>query len=452
MKLSTLLECIALVAAAHAATFKMPIISLAHERSPSLSKARVAAMIEAGESRARRELSIKEQNTRRHRSSQPTGSGPIGVVENDGKYMDFIKASSTLQPPPIEPENSKRALPLWYWEELTYTTPIRIGTPPQPLNLLLSLSSASLFIPSSTCTACFSANSYIAIKSSTHIRHNAAFTSSSHLFHSRGNLCYDTIRLSSNPTTTIETQIFGEMEEMERYLPWSEESWDGALGLAPGSGSEMGVLNNLMNQGLLDKNVFSLRLPRGRGERGEILFGDVDHDLYVGNLKSLQLVEEEKGRWAVAATGLSVNDREGLVLELNGGTAVFETDFPFIGLPEKYVRILDKKLGMKNAGKEWGWVRSVDCSRRKLMQNITIGLGGEEFVVSPWEYTVEADMGDLSGGRRCVSAFVPNEDEGMDVVLGSVFLRAFYGVFDLDRRTVSCEYSFLGRPISVEQC
>ena len=113
MKLSTLLECIALVAAAHAATFKMPIISLAYGRSPSLSKARVAAMIEAGELRARRELSIKEQNTRRHRNSQPTGSGAIGVVENDGNYMDFIRASSTLQPLPIEPENSKRALPLW---------------------------------------------------------------------------------------------------------------------------------------------------------------------------------------------------------------------------------------------------------------------------------------------------------------------------------------------------
>jgi hypothetical protein len=113
MKLSILLECIALVAAAHTATFKMPIISLADERSPSLSKARVAAMIEAGESRARRELSIKEQNTRRHRNSQTAGSGPIGVVENDGKYMDFIKASSTLQPPLVEPESSKRALPLW---------------------------------------------------------------------------------------------------------------------------------------------------------------------------------------------------------------------------------------------------------------------------------------------------------------------------------------------------
>ncbi|KAE9364993.1 acid protease [Stipitochalara longipes BDJ] len=369
--------------------------------------------------------------------------------------MDFIRASSTLQPPPVEPENSKPALPLWvsldnflsfseqiadnaqYWDELIYATPIGIGTPPQHLDLLLSLSSSSLFIPSSSCASCLSTNNYISANSSTHICHSVAFTSSSRLFNSRGPLCHDTVQLSSKPQTSVKTQIFGEIEEMERYFLSSEDSWGGALGLAPGG--DMGVLNNVMNQGLLNRNLFSLKLPRVKGERGEILFGDVDHDLYVGELKSLLLADEKKGVWAVAATSLSVNDAEGLVLDLKGGSAVFETDFPFIGLPGKLVRILDEQFGMDNVGKSWDRIRSIDCSRRKLLHNITIVLGGEEFVVSPWEYTVETDMGDLGGGRRCVSAFVPNEDEGKGVVLGSVFLRAFYGVFDLDRRTVSCK-------------
>jgi hypothetical protein len=47
----------------------------------------------------------------------------------------------------------------------------------------------------------------------------------------------------------------------------------------------------------------------------------------------------------------------------------------------------------------------------------------------------------VSEERRCVSAFAPNENvKGKDIVLGSGFLRAFNGVFDLDERTVSCEY------------
>jgi hypothetical protein len=47
----------------------------------------------------------------------------------------------------------------------------------------------------------------------------------------------------------------------------------------------------------------------------------------------------------------------------------------------------------------------------------------------------------VSEERKCVNAFAPNENvKGKNIVLGSAFLRAFNGVFDLDERTVSCEY------------
>jgi hypothetical protein len=250
-----------------------------------------------------------------------------------------------------------------------------------------------------------------------------------------GNLSQDIVHLS---LLTVPHQIFGEITEIERYLAWGNESWDGILGLAPSG--ETGMLENMMTQNLLDRNMFSLKLPRGKGDGGEMLFGDVDHDQYIGELRSLPVLDNKKRTWAVDATSLSINDGEGLVLSLGGGKATFETEFPFIGLPEKYVRILDEALGMVNAGKSWENIRSVDCSERKMLHNISISLGREEFVISPWEYTIETDMGDLGGGRRCASAFVPNEDGGKDVVLGSAFLRAFYEVFDMDRKTVSCKY------------
>ena len=120
MKLLTLLGCLSLVAAAHAATFKMPIISLAHQGTLSLSNVRVAAMVEAGEARARKQASAKEQTIRRHRKSQMTESAAIGVVENDAEYMDFIRASSTLKPPQLEEQNLKPTLPLWVNSNLLF--------------------------------------------------------------------------------------------------------------------------------------------------------------------------------------------------------------------------------------------------------------------------------------------------------------------------------------------
>ena len=113
MKLLTLLGCIALVAATNAATLRMPIVSLAHEASPSLSKARIEAMIEAGGARAQKEIFEKQQANRRKRKFQTLGSPAIGVVENDAEYMDFIKSSSTLRPSPTGAESVKHALPLW---------------------------------------------------------------------------------------------------------------------------------------------------------------------------------------------------------------------------------------------------------------------------------------------------------------------------------------------------
>lgn len=45
-----------------------------------------------------------------------------------------------------------------------------------------------------------------------------------------------------------------------------------------------------------------------------------------------------------------------------------------------------------------------------------------------------------------MSAFAPNEEvKGKDIVLGSAFLRAFYEVFNIDERTVSCEYPSIFR-------
>jgi saccharopepsin len=295
-------------------------------------------------------------------------------------------------------------------------------------------------VSSSACTSCHSTNHYVSSNSSTYTCQGVEFTSSSRLSRSRGDLSIDTIYPLSNPSTAVKNVIFGEIQEIEMHLPWSPDKWDGVVGLAPSG--EMAILENMVNQNILDSNVFALKLPRGNSDRGEILFGDVDHDLYVGELKSLPLLEETNGRWAVAAMSLGVNDGEGLELNLGGTIAVFETEFPFIGLPGELVKILDAQLGMDNAGKGWEHLRSIDCSKRKLLHNITITLGGEEFVLSPWEYTIETDAGGFSEGRRCASAFVPNEiGQGSNIVLGSAFLRAFYGVFDVDRRTVSCEYS-----------
>ncbi|PMD28626.1 hypothetical protein NA56DRAFT_742740 [Hyaloscypha hepaticicola] len=70
---------------------------------------------------------------------------------------------------------------------------------------------------------------------------------------------------------------------------------------------------NMVMKGRLDRNLSSLNLPRDEGNYGEILFGIINHDLYVGELKSLPLLKEAKGRWGVA-NRLEIDDGEGFIL------------------------------------------------------------------------------------------------------------------------------------------
>jgi len=86
---------------------------------------------------------------------------------------------------------------------------------------------------------------------------------------------------------------------------------------------------------------------------------------------------------------------------------------------------------------------SIDCANRDALEDLTIRLGEHDFVIGPYEYTWEVYLEEWED-VRCVSAFI-----GMGsfthsfVLLGSAFLRNFYGVFDAEGGTVS-----LGKVVS----
>ncbi len=130
--------------------------------------------------------------------------------------------------------------------------------------------------------------------------------------HTVGQLAQDSFEIGGE---IIKNQTFGEVYGMVKHAPkWG--NFDGMLGLAPSNfQSDFNILNpfqEMVSQDLLDRNLFSLKLPSSDEDPGEILFGDVNPDLFVGDLKTLPIIErpEElprlKGRWVVPATSISV--------------------------------------------------------------------------------------------------------------------------------------------------
>jgi saccharopepsin len=76
---------------------------------------------------------------------------------------------------------------------------------------------------------------------------------------------------------------------------------------------------------------------------------------------------------------------------------------------------------------------SIDCSARKHLPDIAFTLAGHNFSIGPEDYV-------LNDNDLCISAFFGVDyppPGGPFAVLGPVFLRKWYSVFDVGAKTIS---------------
>lgn len=103
----------------------------------------------------------------------------------------------------------------------------------------------------------------------------------------------DTLRFAGLELSNL---TFGEAYEafLRRTPEIGDQQWDGELGLAPSEKVSnpfphvgprfLTAMENpflsMASRGLLDRNIFGLKLSRGEDDPGEIMFGDANYDLY----------------------------------------------------------------------------------------------------------------------------------------------------------------------------
>ena len=80
----------------------------------------------------------------------------------------------------------------------------------------------------------------------------------------------------------------------------------------------------------------------------------------------------------------------------------------------------------------------IPCSARETLPDVTFTLGGLDFAVKPKDYLYDRGGGDPDR-EMCMSALMGMDlrEGGPRVELGYAFLREWYSVFDLGRRTIS---------------
>jgi len=305
-----------------------------------------------------------------------------------------------------------------------YYSEIDLGTPAQTFKVVLDTGSSNLWVPSKKCNsiACYLHKTYDSDASSTYKANGTSFEITYGSGSMKGFVSQDTLKIGD---LLVEKQDFAEAVE-EPGLAFAFGRFDGILGLGYDTISVNGIVPpfyNLVNQGKLDKAVFSFYLGDTEGE-SEVMFGGVDESHYTGKMVKIPL--RRKAYWEVKLDSIKFGKEEA-GMENTG--AILDTGTSLIALPAAIAELLNKEIGAK---KGWNGQYSVECEKRADLPDLTFKLGGHDFAISPYDYILE-----VSGS--CISAFMGMdfpEPVGPLVILGDAFLRKWYSVYDLENNAV----------------
>ncbi|XP_065259436.1 pepsin A-like, partial [Emys orbicularis] len=227
-----------------------------------------------------------------------------------------------------------------------------------------------------------------------------------------GILAYDTVQLEDTK------QIFG-LSETEPGSTFYYAPFDGILGLAFPSIASSGatpVFDNMLNGGLVSQDLFSVYLS-SNGQTGSfVMFGGIDSSYYSGSLNWIPLSSETY--WQITMDSVTMN---GETIACSGGCqAIIDTGTSLLAGPPTGISNIESYIGASDG--------TISCSAMSSLPNIVFTINGIEFPVPPSAYIID-ESGSCTSGFESID--VPTSS-GELWILGDVFIRQYYVVFDRD--------------------
>lgn len=176
----------------------------------------------------------------------------------------------------------------------------------------------------------------------------------------------------------------------------------------------------LVTQGIIDKPAYSIYMSKDHGDKGLVLFGGIDNKKYQGELVTFPITDN----WFASITlqDVIVNGETYYV----GKPALLDTGTSWLSLPDDIVDDITDKLG--------GDVHSngdiyISCDQ-PTDEFVTFTFGFQKITLSYADFIVRPFLGSCLAG---ISKWDPKNGP----ILGDVFLRHTYTVYDLEENTIS---------------
>jgi len=316
-------------------------------------------------------------------------------------------------------------VPLSNYMNAQYYGEISLGSPPQTFSVVFDTGSSNLWVPSTHCSsiACFLHRRFDSNKSSTFKSNGTEFGIQYGSGSLEGIISNDNLEVGG---IVVKHQDFGESVK-EPGLAFAFGKFDGIFGLGYDTISVLGVVPpfyNLVNQGLVDEAVFGFYLAYADGATGgQMTLGGVDSNHFEGDLDWYNV--RRKGYWEIDLNKIKLGDEE---VELEGG-AVIDTGSSLIVLETALAEMINNQIGAK---KNYAGQYTIECDKVPSLPEFSFYFGKKEYKLNGSDYV-------LNAGGSCISGFM-----GMDFpesladlwIVGDVFLRKYYSVYDLGKNRV----------------
>uniref|UniRef100_A0A4W2FB22 Pregnancy-associated glycoprotein 2-like n=1 Tax=Bos indicus x Bos taurus TaxID=30522 RepID=A0A4W2FB22_BOBOX len=312
--------------------------------------------------------------------------------------------------------------PLRNYLDTAYVGNITIGTPPQEFRVVFDTGSANLWVPCITCTspACYTHKTFNPQNSSSFREVGSPIT----IFYGsgiiQGFLGSDTVRIGN---LVSPEQSFG--LSLEEY-GFDSLPFDGILGLAfPAMGIEdtIPIFDNLWSHGAFSEPVFAFYLNTNKPEGSVVMFGGVDHRYYKGELNWIPV--SQTSHWQISMNNISMN---GTVTACSCGCeALLDTGTSMIYGPTKLVTNIHKLMNARLENSEY----VVSCDAVKTLPPVIFNINGIDYPLRPQAYIIKIQ-------NSCRSVFQGGtENSSLNTwILGDIFLRQYFSVFDRKNRRI----------------
>ncbi|XP_028359014.1 chymosin-like [Phyllostomus discolor] len=305
--------------------------------------------------------------------------------------------------------------PLFNYLDCQYFGKIHIGTPPQAFTVVFDTGSSDLWVPSIYCKseACQSHHRFDPSKSSTFRDLGEPLSIQYGTGSMEGVLGSDTVTVSG----IVDPQQTVGLSTQEPGSVFTYSQFDGILGLAyPSLASQYSVpvFDNMMDKHLVAQDLFSVYMSRN-GQGSMLTLGAIDPSYYTGSLHWVPITVQEY--WQFTVDSVTV---DGVVVACDGGCqAILDTGTSMLVGPSSDILNIQKAIGATE--NQFGMF-DINCGSLSSMPTVVFEINGRKYPLPPSAYTSQ-DEGVCSSGFE-------GDDSSEQWILGDVFIREYYSVFD----------------------